>query len=468
MSTVTVPAVPARNETTRPPVHLVLINPPALAGRTNERTFSGGIGVSRKLKPFEREAPMILPIDFLYLAAVAERAGCPVTLVDLLIDRHTGRDAERFCLDRIGPARGVTTWVGVRLSMPSLMQDLDFANRMRALLPAGRVFVFGAAIMATIDHWIGRASVDYVLFGEPEAFFDQVLGRRRSAIGARCPLAGDVRAARGRRSLRRGEEHGRVFEVGQGDGHRRAASARLAPARHVPLRAKRHPAMSACTCRPVAGVRLRCSMCPYMLVEGLPWRKNEVDAVVDEIEYLNQTFGIYRVRFRDPNFGFNRQYARALAEAIIARGVKLEATVETSLEVLEEETLRKLFQAGIRTITTGVETNDAACMESIGQQDQDQRSPERSRAVLSIGRVSPVRHLLSRDARGDMGNRREDVALRQRTGHRKRLHSADAVSGDADVLALDRRRAPPPRDAVLAVEQLHGDGAHVRADDSGI
>ena len=84
--------------------------------------------------------------------------------------------------------------------------------------------------------------------------------------------------------------------------------------------------------------------------------------------YLNKTFDVHRVRFRDANFGFNRQYARALAEAIIARGVKLEATVETSLEVFEEETLRKLFQAGIRTITTGVETNDAACMESIGQQ----------------------------------------------------------------------------------------------------
>ena len=108
-------------------------------------------------------------------------------------------------------------------------------------------------------------------------------------------------------------------------------------------------------------------MCPYMLVEGLRWRTNDIEAVVDEIEYLNRTFGVYRVRFRDPNFGFNRQYARALAEAIIARGVKLQATVETSLEVFDEETLRRLHQAGVATITTGIETNDAACMESIGQ-----------------------------------------------------------------------------------------------------
>jgi radical SAM superfamily enzyme YgiQ (UPF0313 family) len=66
--------------------------------------------------------------------------------------------------------------------------------------------------------------------------------------------------------------------------------------------------------------------------------------------------------------------------------VKLEATVETSLEVFEEETLRKLFQAGIRTITTGVETNDAACMESIGQKIKiNARLSDRVQFCQSVG-----------------------------------------------------------------------------------
>jgi anaerobic magnesium-protoporphyrin IX monomethyl ester cyclase len=104
-----------------------------------------------------------------------------------------------------------------------------------------------------------------------------------------------------------------------------------------------------------------------MLLEGKPWRNNEIQQVVDEIEHLNKEYGIYRIRFRDPNFGFNRKYARELCEALIERGVKLEATVETSLEVFDEETLRVMYEAGIRTITTGIETNDEACMASIGQ-----------------------------------------------------------------------------------------------------
>ena len=39
---------------------VVLINPPPLRGRTNDRSLSGGIGVSRRLKPFEQVVPEVL------------------------------------------------------------------------------------------------------------------------------------------------------------------------------------------------------------------------------------------------------------------------------------------------------------------------------------------------------------------------------------------------------------------------
>jgi len=41
-------------------------------------------GVSRKLKPFERKRPAILPIHLLYLAGVTEKARCvPLAGADL-------------------------------------------------------------------------------------------------------------------------------------------------------------------------------------------------------------------------------------------------------------------------------------------------------------------------------------------------------------------------------------------------
>lgn len=358
--------------TDRPPSgtpYLVLVNPPARRGYSNERTYSGGVGVSRKLKPLERERPIIMPIDVLYTAAAAERGGARVELVDLLLEGWQGSRALRACGAAIERAAGAAAWVGVRLSMPSLPRDLAFANRLKELRPDARIFVFGTVIMATVDHWIHDCRADFVLYGEPEVLIEEVLRAPdyRRVAGVICPRT-HVPLAPG--ELYNGDANSARY----GQWVRAHALGELPrPAWHLldmgrySTGKRNDPAGVTVFVQASRGCPIACTMCPYMLLEGKPWRSNGIEAVVDEIEYLNRTFGIYHVRFRDPNFGFNRKYARELGEALIRRGVKLEATVETSVEVLDEETLRTMYAAGIRTITTGIETNDAECMASIGQ-----------------------------------------------------------------------------------------------------
>jgi magnesium-protoporphyrin IX monomethyl ester (oxidative) cyclase len=348
--------------------HVVLVNPPAIRGRTNERSLSGGIGVSRRLKPFEREQPEVPAIDILYLAAVAEAAGARVTLVDLLLERCQGEAALTFCRERVTAAAQQVTWIGVRLSMPSLLEDLAFADRLKARLPQSRVFVFGNVIQSTVDHWVGRTSVDFVLYGEPEAFFAQVLAapEPREVAGmlepsTYRPLEGGDLYDEERVNARRA----RWVKVKDLNALPRPAWHLLELDRYAPPGAKRSEL--GVFVQASRGCPIGCTMCPYALLEGTTWRSIDVQRVVDEIAYLNRSFGIHRVRFRDPNFGFNRRYARALAEALIASKVELSASIESSVEVFDEETLKLLREAGVNTITTGVETNDAACMESIGQ-----------------------------------------------------------------------------------------------------
>jgi radical SAM superfamily enzyme YgiQ (UPF0313 family) len=362
------PAPPLPAAALRRSMRLVLVNPPALPNRTNERAFSGGIGVSRRLKPLEKDTTEVLPLDFLYLAAVAEKAGAEVTLVDLLLDRYRDSRAERHCVEKVGPLRDRHTWVGVRLSMPSLIEDLAFANRLKAAMPESTVFVFGNVIMATVDHWIRSATVDYVLFGEPEAFFDRVLRADdpASVNGVINPKTYvPLRGADLYDERQVGARAARWVQVEHLEALPRPAWHLLEMARYAGT--GEDPAEVGVHVQASRGCPLACTMCPYALLEGSTWRSNDVERVVAEIEYLNQRFGIYRIRFRDPNFGFKRKYARDLAEALIARGVKLAATIESSVEVFDEETLRQLRRAGITTITTGVETNDPACMESLGQ-----------------------------------------------------------------------------------------------------
>ena len=351
---------------------LVLVNPPGLIGRTNERTFSGGIGVSRRLKPWEDEQTELPPIDMLYLAAVAERAGAHVRLVDLLLTGLQGSLAERQCVQTIRKG-GPGSWFGVRLSMPSLQQDLSFAMRLKAYVPDSVVFLFGAVIMSTLDHWVEsarRAEIDYVLFGEPEALFESVM---RASDPRAVPGVIDPRRYVPLRAedlydeamvMARQREWVRVGEL---DTLPRPAWHLLDLARYAPDGDTTKLGVNIQASR---GCPIACTMCPYTLLEGAPWRNNDIQRVVNEIKYLNDAFGIYRVRFRDPNFGFSRKYALELAKALIASEVKLAAAVESSIEVFDELTLRTLREAGIETITTGVETNDEACMASIGQKIQ--------------------------------------------------------------------------------------------------
>jgi magnesium-protoporphyrin IX monomethyl ester (oxidative) cyclase len=345
---------------------VVLINPPALRGRTNERSLSGGIGVSRKLKLFERDHVEVLAIDFLYLAAVAERARAKITLVDLLLEGLDGNLALAHCVRSVG-GDATATWVGVRLSMPSLLEDLAFANRLKTALPHARVFVFGNVILSTLDHWVQAAHVDFVFYGEPEAFFELVLAAPEPAkvegvVDPQTfrPLTGDELYDEAKVAARR-ESWVRVSDLSRLP---RPAWHLLDLARYAPNGRIEELGVFVQASR---GCPIGCTMCPYALLEGTTWRNNDIERVVAELLYLNRTYGIYRVRFRDPNFGFSRKYARALAEALIAADVKLSASIESSVEVFDDDTLACLRRAGIDTITTGVETDDAACMASIGQ-----------------------------------------------------------------------------------------------------
>jgi len=359
--------------------YLFLVNPPERRGYTNERSQSAGLGVSRKLKFWEKPFLFLPPPDLMLAAAVGEQCGLKTEVIDLLLDRYHGEQAVDHVVERIRRAengrRSVPTdaetpeiWVGVRLSIPTLPPDLRFADRIKERLPRVRLFLFGAVIMTTFDHWSRETKADAVIYGEPEA----VVGKMFRAAGdswraqpgvidpkTYVPLQGDA--------LYDGSLQKRF--------HDWVLVENLAeipfPAYHLLPLERYSPTGRTEDCfvyvTASRGCPIGCTMCPYMLHEGRPLRMSAPDRVVEELAWLNKNWGIHKVRFRDPNFGFNRKQVREILTKIVERGIKLSATVEVSLEVCDDDLIELMAKAGVRTITTGVETADAECMESIGQ-----------------------------------------------------------------------------------------------------
>lgn len=365
--------------------HLYLVNPPPIKGRTNERAQSGGLGVSRKLKPREEIYLEPLPHDFLYQAAVAEKAGHRAQFVDLILEQIYDHDqAVEFVRGVVakGTAEDSTapTWIGVRVSIPSLHSDVRAANMLKAAFPDARVYLFGNVLMTTYRHWISEAKVDYLLYGEPESIIEELLAADDPtqvqgviAIDGYTPvekpglydatstaLYNNWRKVTDISKLPRAAWH--LLELG-----------RYAPHGRIQDLAITIPASRGCF--------MPCTMCAYNLHEGRSMRFRTPDEVLDELEFLHRTYGIRQIRFRDPNFSANKPQLKAIANGMIDRRLPLEAAAELSLELLDRDLLELMHRAGIRTILTGVESDDPACMKSIGQNTKINRILEGKLAI---------------------------------------------------------------------------------------
>lgn len=350
--------------------YLFLVNPPARGGYTNDRSLSGGIGVSRKLKFWEKPSIYLPAPDILLAAAVGEQHGLKTAILDLILEGLQDQAAIDFVVERIrreaGPEDEI--WVGVRLSMPTLPPDKEFADRIKARLPHIRLFLHGNVVMTTLDHWSKETKADAAIYGEPEAvlgaMFDAQGDDWKRQPGVIVPqtyeaLSGD-RLYDG--SLQKKFHHwvkvDDMLEVPYPAYH-------LLPMERYSRTGKTEDLEVYVTAS--RGCPIGCTMCPYMLHEGRPLRISSADRVVDELAWLNKNWGIYKIRFRDPNFGFNRKLVREILTKILERGVKMAATVEVSLEVVDDPLIELMAKAGVTTITTGIETADADCMDSIGQ-----------------------------------------------------------------------------------------------------
>jgi radical SAM superfamily enzyme YgiQ (UPF0313 family) len=351
-------------------VQLYLVNPPARKGYTHERAQSGGIGVARKRKLFEAEGFEVLPHDFLYQAAVAERDGHRVQFIDLPLERVYDVDSGVACVASVVErARAAhpeeVVWIGVRFSIPTLRSDIQTANSLKAAFPWARVYAFGNVLMTTYLHWLGEAHFDYLFYGEPEAIVGDALSAADPAgVKGVIDLATytppdidlfDIRVTSTYRKWRKVDDLDALPRAAWHllDLERYSRGGKLAD---LPLTV---PASRGCF--------MPCTMCAYSLLEGRLLRFRDPAAVLDEIEYLHTTYGIRQIRFRDANFSANKAHLRAIAHGLLERGLGIEASAELSLELLDREDMQLMYDSGIRTLLTGVESNDPEVMRSIGQ-----------------------------------------------------------------------------------------------------
>lgn len=108
-----------------------------------------------------------------------------------------------------------------------------------------------------------------------------------------------------------------------------------------------------------------CTYCPHRILAG--YRARSIANILDEIERLCDQVRRPYIIFRDPLFSEQRDRCIELCDGIKARGLQITFEAETRLDRLDMELLDRLYEAGFRAMSFGVESLDPATLKKSGR-----------------------------------------------------------------------------------------------------
>ncbi len=96
--------------------------------------------------------------------------------------------------------------------------------------------------------------------------------------------------------------------------------------------------------------------CTYGENQGKTIRSHSPKRLVKIMKELISNYGFRSFQFRDPVFGLKKGFIEEFCLAIIRSGLNCEWGMETRVDLLDEENLRLMKKAGLKSINIGIET----------------------------------------------------------------------------------------------------------------
>jgi radical SAM superfamily enzyme YgiQ (UPF0313 family) len=132
------------------------------------------------------------------------------------------------------------------------------------------------------------------------------------------------------------------------------------------------------------GCPMSCSYCSHG-VFGNKYRGQSVLRVVDEIVYLQHRFGVKEIAFYDDVFTLRKGRAYGIADEILKQGIKLSWTCETRVDLVDEELLKIMKQAGCYSISYGIESGSQKILDIINKNITLEQSEKAVAMTKNVG-----------------------------------------------------------------------------------
>jgi radical SAM superfamily enzyme YgiQ (UPF0313 family) len=277
------------------------------------------------------------PLGILYLAAVLEKENIPVKVIDVGALRQS-LDQTLEVIEQTLPAV-----IGISAMTPQLQGAVSLAEAIKKRFAGQIKICLGGAHISSDPDFINRFNCfDLAILGESEKTFLRVVK--------------DIFEGRPLNKLYTGEI---VKDLDQ----------LPSPARHLlpgNIYAKNASLIAS------RGCPFNCYYCSRPAVSNIVRYRSPV-SIVDEMQSLFKACG-GRYQFQDDAFTINRGSVIEICKEMISRKLNFRWSIYTRIDLIDEELLSLMAQAGCRTITFGIEAgNETIRGQIIGKKFSNQQ-----------------------------------------------------------------------------------------------
>lgn len=294
------------------------------------------------------------PLGIGMLASVSRESGRDVGVFDMSFRKHPFPDLKRYLEDHRPDI------VGISIMTPQISDAARAAEMVRQILPGALLVAGGPHSTVLPEDTIRRTGADLVYSGEAERAWRALLdGEEPSGIpGFTYVEDGEVHRVPGLLltedldSLPLPDRS--VFDMEKYFSSWYSMDRVDASLRGTSVMATR-------------GCPFRCTFCQPTLSEifGRRTRKRSPDSIVGELEALVADYGIDAFMFEDSTFVVDSEWVHGICDAILESGLSLKWCCNVRADLLSEDLLDHMVQAGLSKINMGVESASQRVLDEI-------------------------------------------------------------------------------------------------------
>lgn len=301
----------------------------------------------RSAKSITESRGLVPPLGIAYIAAVLEKEGYPVKIIDCKALGLSSEGTKQLLLKEKADIVGVTAMT------PTIHGVLETARHAKE---AGSLTIIGGAhIMALPNETMSYDFVDFGINGEGEYVMLNL-----------------VKALESKKDY--SDIEGLIYKdkkTGKAVINKPAIVKNLDelpfPARHLLPNHKYSCVIARRAIQPVLtsrGCPYQCGFCSKLPSDTL-CRQRDPKLVVDEIEECIRRFGAEEIMITDDTFTLKRDHAVAVCNEMISRGLKIPWQTPTRVNHVDLELLKLMKKAGCRIIRYGVESGNDEVLKTM-------------------------------------------------------------------------------------------------------